>query len=279
MRRRILLVAAVLLILVGLFILVRVAAGIITPKGKGALQVTTNVKSTVFLNNKPVGSTQLCLCDPNNTLAEGEYELKIVPEDKSIQPFTAKIKINPNVLTAVERTFLPGSLASYSIIILEKTNNKNPQILVASVPDGALVSIDGEESGITPLSLESVSASEHEVEIQKQGFAKKTVRIRAVPSYRLILNVVLGTEGGEAVSTATPTITPKPTETGPLVTIKSTPVGFLRVRQEPSTAAREIGRVNPGESYPLVDENTGWFQIELAGGTRGWISKTYASLE
>lgn len=280
MRRRILLVAAVLLILAGLFILIRVAAGIIAPKGKGALQVTSNVKSAVFLNNKPVGTTQLCLCDPGNTVKEGEYELKIVPEDKNIEPFTAKVKINPNVLTAIERTFLPGSLASTYILTLEKTNDKNPQIFIASIPDGALVTLDGEESGVTSLSLESISSSEHEVEIQKQGFAKKTVRVRAVPFYKLILNVVLGTEGEESVAQATPTVTPAPTKkSGPLVLIKNTPTGFLRVRQDPSTGGKEIGRVTPGESYPLVDENTSWFKIELTDGTTGWISKTYAAKE
>ncbi len=279
MKRRLLLVLSVLLILVGIFILVKVAASTLVPRGRGALQVTSNLKAQVFLDSKPIGNTPLCKCEQNETIKEGEYELRIVPEDKSIQPFTNRIDINVGVLTAVDRTFLPGSFSSTYILTLERTNESDPQLFIASIPEGALISLDSESKGITPLTLKSISPSEHEVEIQKQRFAKKTVRIRAVPSYKLILNIVLGTQTG-ADETEVPTLTPPSPTAIPMssekVIIKNTPTGFLRVREEPSTGAREIGRVNPQETYKLVDENTSWFKIELNGGTQGWVSKTYA---
>jgi len=275
-----------------MFLLVRIAANTLVPAGKGALQVTSNIKAQVFLDNKPLGQTPLCRCEQHDTLNAGVYELKIVPDDKNVEPFMSRVRINSGVLTAVERTFLPGAYASSYILALEKTNSSDPQLFVASIPDGALVSIDGREEGITPLSQNSISPSEHEIEIQKQGFSKKTVRVRAVPSYKLVLNVILGTQG-TADETLEPTSTPSgaeslrggapipsPTEANqPQVTIKNTPVGFLRVRENPSTASQEISRVNPGESYLFVDENASWFQIELEDGTLGWVSKQYASLE
>src|SRR3989338_2918699 len=289
MKRRILLVGAILLILAGMFLLVRIAANTLIPRGRGALQVTSNIKAQVILDNKVLGATPLCKCEQNETLASGVYELKIVPEDKSVQPFIARVRVNSGVLTAVERTFLPGSYASSYILTLEKTNSPDPEIFIASIPDGALVSLDGKEEGVTPLTLKSISSSEHELEIQKQGFSKKTVRVRAVPSYKLVLNVILGTQGSSD-ETLEPTSTPSgaeslrggapipsPTEANqPQVTIKNTPVGFLRVRENPSTASQEISRVNPGESYLFVDENASWFQIELEDGTLGWVSKQYA---
>ena len=278
MKRRILLVGAILLILAGMFLLVRIAANTLIPRGKGALQVTSNIKAQVILDNKVLGATPLCKCEQNETLLQGVYELKIIPEDKSVQPFMARVRINSGVLTAVERTFLPGSYASSYILTLEKTNSPDPEIFIASIPDGALISLDGKEEGITPLSLKSISASEHEIEIQKQGFSKKTVRVRAVPSYKLVLNVILGTQGSsdETSETLTPTPTPEPTKSeAPLVTIKNTPVGFLRVRENPSTAAKEIGRVNPGETFELIEENASWFKIRLEDG-EGWVSKTYS---
>src|SRR3972149_5523399 len=119
-----------------------------------------------------------------------------------------RIRINSGVLTAVERTFLPGSFASLYILTLEKTNSSDPQIFIASIPDGALVSIDGKEEGITPLSLKSISSSEHEIEIQKRSFSKKTVRVRSVPSYKLVLNVILGTQG--TTDEASESLTPQP---------------------------------------------------------------------
>ncbi len=281
MRKRIILVVAVLLIIVGLFLLVKVAANILKPHGRGALQITTSIKATVFLDDKSIGSTPLCLCDQNQTIDEGLHDLKILPDDKTLDPYSTRIKINAGVLTAVERTFLPGALSSSYILTLEKTNSSDPQIFISSVPDGALISVDSEQQGISPLTLPSISASEHEVEIQKEGFAKKTVRVRAVANYKLILDTILGTQGSqnEAI-TATPTAALSPTPTlGPVqntVTILQTPTGFLRVRETPSIGSKEVGRVNPGETYVFTNENDLWYEIKLKDETIGWISKTYA---
>ncbi|KKR24427.1 MAG: Cell wall hydrolyses involved in spore germination [Candidatus Levybacteria bacterium GW2011_GWB1_39_7] len=282
MKRRILLVVSILLILIGIFLLIRVAAATIAPKGKGALQITSNIKAQVFIDNKPLGETPLCRCDQKDTIKQGEYEIKIAPDDKKFQPFVSRIKINPGVLTAIERIFLPGSGASASVLTLEKTSGTDPQLFIATIPEGALVSVDGESKGVTPLNLKNLTSSEHELEIQKQAFSKKTIRVRAVPSYKLILNILLGTETGpdetqdEAI---TPTITPAPPTLSPskiLVEILNTPNGFLRVRESPSTQTPEINRVKTGETYPFIEENDGWLKIELGDGTKGWVSKTYA---
>jgi uncharacterized protein YgiM (DUF1202 family) len=64
---------------------------------------------------------------------------------------------------------------------------------------------------------------------------------------------------------------------GGTVMIEDTPTGWLRVRKTPS--GMEIAKVDPGESFTLVDESTGWYQIELNDGTLGWVSKEYSSLE
>ncbi len=282
MKRRIGLAVAILLILAGMFLLVRIAANILIPRGKGALQVTSNIKADVILNNKHLGTTPFCRCEQNETILAGEYDLKIVPQDKTFDPFMIRVRINANVLTAVERTFLPGSLASSYVLTLEKISAKGPELFIASIPDQALILLDGKEESVTPLFIKSISASEHELEIQKQGFSKKTVRVRTVPSYKLVLNVILGTETGpdETSESLTPTPVLSPTITDkPRVVIKNTPVGFLRVRETPSTAAKEIGRVSPGESFLYIDENASWYQIELSDGTRGWISKQYAAIQ
>lgn len=284
MKRRILFVVATLLILVGLFILVKFVSTIIVPKGAGGLQITSNIKAQAFLNDKSIGTAPLCFCTEKKTIASGVYNLKLVPLDKSLPPYYVKITINPNVLTAVDRTFLPGALASSYLLTLEKTNDSNPQLFISSVPDASLVSIDGESQGITPLNIKSITASEHEVEIEKPGFAKKTVRIRTVPNYKLVLNTVLGTIGSiTETQTASPSAalspipTVSPTPSGPTVIIEQTPTGFLRVRSTPSTGGTEIGQVKPGETYPLIDENASWFEIELADGSKGWVSNQYAT--
>ena len=42
--------------------------------------------------------------------------------------------------------------------------------------------------------------------------------------------------------------------------------------------AEEVGRVSPGERYPLIEEDqrSGWYKIEYKEGVSGWISNQYA---
>lgn len=63
------------------------------------------------------------------------------------------------------------------------------------------------------------------------------------------------------------------------LTVKDTPTGFLRVRSSAGTAAEEIAKVNPGETFTVLDNQNGWFQIELPDGVAGWVSGAYASVE
>ena len=76
--------------------------------------------------------------------------------------------------------------------------------------------------------------------------------------------------------TPSPILTPTPKTQS--VKITSTPTGFLRVRSAPNRNSSEVGRVNPGETYPLLDSVTDWYFIkaELPATSSGWISSEYA---
>jgi hypothetical protein len=282
MKRKLLYIISILLVISGLFLLINVLFSFKHIE-KGALQVTANIKSKVYLNGKYIGDTQLCKCDQGETIPSGDYEIRIEPEDTSFSAFTTRAKINGGVLTAVDRTFLPGSLANSYTLTLDKSSSTKPKLTVTTIPDGALVTIDSEEKGITPFTTSDLSASEHELELQKEGFSKKTIRIKSVGGYKLIVNAQLGTQGtGEEnigpTTTPTTSITPTPStaETKSTVTITDTPNGFLRVRNGAGTTFSEIGRVKPGETYDLLQEKSGWYQIQVDDKTTGWISSTYA---
>ena len=58
------------------------------------------------------------------------------------------------------------------------------------------------------------------------------------------------------------------------IVIGETPTGWLRVRQDPNGI--EIAKVESGQRYTLVDQTAAWWQIKLADGTVGWVSKQYA---
>jgi hypothetical protein len=60
------------------------------------------------------------------------------------------------------------------------------------------------------------------------------------------------------------------------VEVSGTPQGWLRVREKPSTEAKELGRVNERERLELLSETAGWYQIRTAAGLVGYISAAYA---
>ncbi len=47
------------------------------------------------------------------------------------------------------------------------------------------------------------------------------------------------------------------------------------VREGPSTDTAILGRLRPGDSAAIVGEVSGWYEVELAEGTRGYVSKAW----
>lgn len=254
-------------------------------KGAGALIVKSNVKSKVYLDEKLIGTTPLCAgnspaCkeNKNKSIPQGNYLIKVVPEDSSLVPFAARIDIYKDVFTVVERAFLPTASAHAHILTFEKIPSKNSQLLITSMPKGALVFIDGSlHKETTPFLLKSLSAGVHEIQIQKHGFAKKTIKLQTRANYKLVVNAILGTEVN-TIETPPPTTTaaPLPIEEKGFVKITDTPTGFLRVRAQPSIQSEEVNRAYPQDIIPYHEENEEWFKIQLKDGTMGWVSKSYA---
>ena len=267
--------AAVLVFLVILFLFAQ-------NKGKGALQVTSTPNSKVYLNDKLIGTTPLCKCDLKDMIVQGEYIIKLIPTSGNYDSFSQKIIISPKVLTVVDNSFADKGLGNASVISLTQIDNKKTaQISVVTFPSNSQVFLDSNLSGQSPLSLNNITESDHEIKIVRKGYKEKIVRIRTVEGYRLDTLIYLGIDPSSIASSSgliVPIIsTPSSLLNILKVKILSTPTGFLRVRQEPSIAASEISQVKPGETYELIDEKTGWFEIKLTSGNFGWISSQYAS--
>lgn len=284
----------VLKILIPLFIVILVVGGmyffIIKDAGKGALQVTANPKSAVYINGKLAGQTPLCKCDPSDMLASGEYAIRIVPlnsdtllKEAEILPFEQKIKINKSVLTVVDRTFEKGAASEGSIITLSSiSNSKMTQLLLMSFPQKSETFLDSSSVGSTPVVVKNISVSDHEVLFKKEGYKDKTLHIRTALGYKLEALAFLGVSG-DAVgspqsathSAALPSVTPT---IAPLyVVIQQTPTGYLNVRSSNSVESSKITVVYPGDIFELVSESNGWYQIKLSNGKTGWISADYAT--
>jgi hypothetical protein len=250
---------------------------------RGALQVTSAPDSKVYLNNEYLGQTPLCKCEAADMLAAGEYTIRLVPLDSSLREFQEKVTISPAVLTVVDRKFGKNALSEGSIISLTPLSDKEKtELLVASFPQGSEVLLDDTVIGITPLHHKDPTESDHVLKIRKEGYNDKEVRIRTPRGYKLTVTAYLSTSAttqpaSGSASQSPEGATPTPTPEQQRVTILETPTGFLRVRATPATTGAEVGRVSPGQTYPLSNEQAGWYEITLEDGTKGWISSDYAS--
>ncbi len=253
--------------------------------GKGALQVTSVPKSRVYLDNKLIGDTPLCACDLPQMLTVGDYAIKLVPLEGNFQPFEEKITINKLTLTAVDRTFVDNGGSDGSVISLSPLDSKKDvEVLVVSFPDKANVFLDSNPVGITPLLLKQVSESDHDLRVTSDGYKDKSVRIKTALGFKLSSLVFLGVNTDLSnPSVSSPTATLPPSITVSKVLILDNPdtreLGFVRVRQGNSVLTSKIGQVIPGETYELVDEKNGWFEIKFDKDQTGWISAQYAVKE
>lgn len=247
-----------------------------TKKEKGALQVTSEPDSKVYLNGVQVGQTPLCKCELKDMLEAGEYTIKLVPVTGDSKPFEQKIKISSKVLTVVDRNFGPTGLENGSIISLSQiSDDKDAQISIVSFPDAVQVFLDNNLQGQTPILLKNITDSDHELKLTKEGYKDKIVRIRTVLGYKLDALMFMGINPEIATASAAPSATSSAIVSSK-VTIQNTPTGFLRVREEASVSSKEITQVKPGESYNLLEEKSGWYKIQIDSKTSGWISSTYA---
>jgi len=247
-------------------------------KGKGALQITSVPAARVYLNGRSLGQTPLCECDLKDMIVAGDYTVKLVPIQGDWQPFEQRVTISPKVLTVVDRSFGPQGLGSGSIISLSPiSDKKDAQISTISFPDTTEVFLDNDLQGQTPVLLKNITESDHELKLTKEGYKDKIIRIRTVLGYRLDSLIFLGIDPNAATASATQISSPSAAILPVAkVLILQTPTGFLRVRDQASLNGAEIGQVKPGETYTLLDEQTGWYKMQLTNGKTGWVSSQYA---
>lgn len=247
-------------------------------KEKGALQVTSDPKSNVYVNGKKVGQTPFRTTELKDMFAEGEYIVKLVPVSGNFSPFEQKITISPKVLTVIDRNFAETGLENGSIISLKEiSDKKDAQISIVSFPDSAQVFLDNNLGGQTPMLLKNITESDHEIRLSKEGYKDKISLIKTVLGYKLEILVFMGinpnvASTSAAINSSSSASTPFSTK----VLILTTPTGFLRVREDASLGALEVSRVKPGETYDLLEEKDNWYKIKIDDKTSGWISRQYA---
>lgn len=273
MSKKLLISAGLIFGFVLLFLLVKFLSG--GQGGPASLKITTNPASTIFLDGAHLGKTPY-----EDKIKAGEYTLKLVPESTGkAASWETKIKLNSGVLTYVNRDLGPQELTSAGeILTLEKIAGQSAEMAILSTPDAATVLLDNVNKGTTPLILQNLTFGDHDLEISQTGFTSRNLRIKTTAGYKLVASFQLALEASSASSSPVPVATSSSSGKlqKPYVKILDTPTGFLRVRMEPSIGATEAAQVKPGETYSLLDEESGWYQIKYQATSSGWISGQYA---
>ena len=255
------------------------------------LKVQTNPAALVFVDNAQIGQSPI-----DKLFKPGEVTVKLIPNSTTValSTYQTKVKLNSKVYTVINRDFGKEEAESAGeIVSLEPQSAKTASLsVVVAGPDSATVLLDGQPQGFTPLIVNSTAVGDHQITVSAPGFTTRQIAAKALAGYKLVINVKLAgslpevSPSPSATASATPSATPSaspkasPTTTikKPYVEIKDTPTGFLRVRQTPSTSAKEMGQVSPGDRYPLLDDQSGWYEIkvDLEATSSGWISAQYA---
>lgn len=298
-------------LIIGVVVLVIILGGLIIKSkffsrpGTGALQVSSTPKATVYIDGEQVGITPFF----TDKIESGEHTIKLVPETTidNLTTWEGKVNLAPGIVTAINRTLGPTeSESSGYIISLEKISNRNAASLaVVSIPDGAVVNINGEPKGFAPTLDEGLTPGNYQVVVSSAGYEEKNITAQIVAGYKLTVSVKLA-QKIEGIAEATPSgeleeeekkeeeeVSPSPSPKGspkaspippdkPYVRIKDTPTGWLKVRSEPSSAKGDetvLTKVDVGEMFPyLNEEKNGWYKIEYEEGEEGWVSGVYCEL-
>lgn len=222
--------------------------------GKAALQVTADPEATIFLDGNHLGKTPFF----SKELPAKEAEIKLVSPNGE---WVAKTELEKGVLTVVNRELKKNILSQAGEILSLK---KGEGLTVITKPSQTKVFVDGEEKGTSPVLLQ-ITDGDHRVSVSKDGFLERAVKIKVQPDFMLIANIQLAQKLAEE----------KPKEVK--IRVAQTPTGFLRVREGPDLASKEIGRVGIGEEFTVLQESEGFIKIRLKTGQEGWVSAQFTT--
>jgi len=265
-----------------IFVLIKLFFDIISKK-EGRLQIYSRPGAAVFLDNAMKGNTPY-----TNSHKEGEYVLKVVPDGvaTSAASWQKKISIYSGSLTYVdiqlESTDITSWADMYWLTKKEGFFNKSTSLTIETEPSNALIYIDNDEKGVSPLTLENVSPGSHELSVFATGFSRRSKKINMSEGFQLHAFVKLALDPSQKTqytiiepdSIATSAASIK--EPANTVRILDTPTGWLRVREEPTLAGSESARINPGQRFEILEEQSGWYKIKVDSEKIGWISSQYA---
>lgn len=279
---------------------------------EGVLKINSRPTVSIFINNRQVSNTPF---EEKMDQGEYSLKLVPESNIEPVASWQGTVKVMPNLLTYVNADLAQTEFESaIEILWLEKATTRQSEIAIVSTPDSVSVSLDGEPRGVAPIVLSEITVGDHTISLSSEGFLPRTIKVKTTAGYRLMISAKLALssqpspqipsaspsavlsgideEEGEIASDSSaigddPALKPSPIAAQaitptlkppakPYVLIKDTPTGFLRVRFEPTTQSTEAAKVNPGEMFPYLATDNGWYKIRYLTDSEGWVTAQYA---
>lgn len=238
---------------------------------KAGLYIESTPSAVVLVDDREVGKTPF-----KGDFIPGQVVVKLVPLQAGsyLAPYQTQLTLVAGVRTVVHWDFGATQETSSGDVITFDRSAAAPSITLAVLPVDANVAIDGANEGMSPIKKTGVAPGDHSIVLSKDGYMNRTISVRAMDGYSVVVVATLASESSVIAPISTPV--PIGINKDEIIILK-TPTGYLRVRSEPSSLGNEIGRVNQGDRFEIVgrDEKSGWFKI-LLGSQEGWISNQYA---
>ena len=335
---------------------------------KAGLKVETYESGAkVYVDNTLAGETPFS----TQNLKSGEITLSV---DGKYGRFEDKITLGKNTFSLVNLKIAPVTDFTSSQVLWMEKQSGGQSLSVLSNVLGVRVNVDGEDKGLSPLTVDGITSGDHKVELIKDGYETVVATVNVLKDHKVNFKVALS-----------PAILPPTTEsieysTSDLVSIQNyafdklprflfsnpqswarglafiketqsdlkikfdylldyngniydtqgfqldptkeaerkegfkvaylgdseesklttaaqkaldsfvalvlgegvkqiqiieTGTGFLRVRSTPSLNGEEIGKVDVGDKFRIIEEQGGWYKIEYATGKEGWVLGDY----
>lgn len=248
---------------------------------KAAVIIESIPSAEVVINEEKQGKTPY-----EQEFGAEEITLKLIPESfgTPLIPYEAKVKLTSGVTTIVRREFSEEEEGdSGELISFEKIGGSENSIAVIAKPDGSKVYIDNEFIDLAPAKESDLSPGEHEVSVRADNYIERKFKVMVINGYGVTAIVELSIDKNAKVEeeeSNTEEVIEEENEDQIKIKIKETTVGFLRVRSGPTTNDPEIGRVDPGAEFEVIetDSASGWYKIEYKTDSEGWISNEFAEI-
>lgn len=241
--------------------------------GTSGLQVSSTPSTTVVLDGNQIGQTPL----KKEGVKPGKHNLKLMPS--SGQPWETEITLNNKLETVVERILGNNDQESEGYIMnLSQIGDKNKsELSVITIPDKAIVRLDGQPKGFAPISTSSVEEGAHEITVSSAGYKEKKIPVQLPKGYKLNLTVQLARTlllpvTPEATPTAEPIVSITPT--GGAKKLTPTPTGKAKitptptVKLTPKPTPTTVKLTPPERPYvEILNTPTGWLRVRAEPNT------------